>query len=247
MTKVLIVTFQVIAPNKKLAETFANLAASVELIKREPKSLDGWRQAAKSASGTVLGPVPPIDTTLDSEMVSSMEETLRGLETQKKLRDEDEDTDDPEDPEHDRKMAPRPVLPDEEVRSRSTWHKRRMDSFRNRPGAAAALEARQKLPMSEYKDRVLDHVHSHAYSIVVGATGSGKTTQVPQIILDDAVENLEGGGCNVLCTQPRRIAATSVARRVADERAERLQDTVGYQVRFDTRLPERKFTILMWR
>ncbi|PRQ35065.1 putative RNA helicase [Rosa chinensis] len=67
--------------------------------------------------------------------------------------------------------------------------------------------------------------------------GSGKTTQVPQFILDDMIQSGRGGHCNIICTQPWRIAAISVANRVADERCEPSPGSngslVGYQVRLD--------------
>ncbi|KAI7870313.1 P-loop containing nucleoside triphosphate hydrolase protein [Spinellus fusiger] len=66
--------------------------------------------------------------------------------------------------------------------------------------------------------------------IVVGQTGSGKTTQIPQY-LDES--GWTAGGKQVACTQPRRIAATSVAQRVAEERNCRLGGEVGYLIRFD--------------
>ncbi|KAL9014410.1 MAG: hypothetical protein Q9180_008951, partial [Flavoplaca navasiana] len=105
------------------------------------------------------------------------------------------------------------------------------------PKYAELRKKKDDLPMNKYRAQVLDLVSNNQYSIIVGATGSGKTTQVPQILVEDAIEAGSGVNCNIICTQPRRIAATSVARRVAEERAQRLQDTVGYHVRFDTKLP----------
>jgi ATP-dependent RNA helicase DHX36 len=67
--------------------------------------------------------------------------------------------------------------------------------------------------------------------IVSGETGCGKTTQLPQFVLEDADAN--GMQCNIICTQPRRISAVSVAARVASERGEQPGDTVGYAVRLD--------------
>lgn len=67
--------------------------------------------------------------------------------------------------------------------------------------------------------------------IVSGETGCGKTTQLPQFILEDADESMMQ--CNIICTQPRRISAVSVATRVANERGEQVGDTVGYAVRLD--------------
>lgn len=64
--------------------------------------------------------------------------------------------------------------------------------------------------------------------------GCGKTTQVAQFILDDYILRDEGSVCRILCTQPRRISATSVAERVASERDEQIGTvSVGYQIRLE--------------
>ncbi|KAK3065965.1 hypothetical protein LTR53_017844, partial [Teratosphaeriaceae sp. CCFEE 6253] len=97
--------------------------------------------------------------------------------------------------------------------------------------------------MNQYRPQVIDMISNNLYSIVVGATGSGKTTQVPQILLEHDIASGRGGACNIICTQPRRIAATSVAERVAVERNQALQESVGYQVRFDAKVPEPGGTI----
>ena len=70
--------------------------------------------------------------------------------------------------------------------------------------------------------------------MIIGSTGCGKTTQVPQFIFDEAVKAGHGGRTSIVCTQPRRISATSVAQRVAQERAEPIGATVGYQIRLES-------------
>ena len=74
------------------------------------------------------------------------------------------------------------------------------------------------------------------FSKFIGATGSGKTTQVPQYILDYHREQKKY--CNILVTQPRRIAAQSIAKRVSDERKWPLGNLVGYQVGRDKKVTE---------
>ncbi|KAG2302509.1 hypothetical protein Bca52824_031160 [Brassica carinata] len=100
------------------------------------------------------------------------------------------------------------------------------------------LKTRTALPISEVKNDILQHLKERDVLVVCGETGSGKTTQVPQFILDDMIESGRGGHCNIICTQPRRIAAISVAQRVADERCESSPGSddslVGYQVRLES-------------
>jgi pre-mRNA-splicing factor ATP-dependent RNA helicase DHX16 len=89
----------------------------------------------------------------------------------------------------------------------------------------------QSLPVFRYKRELLDVVNSSPIVLVVGDTGSGKTTQIPQYLL----ERQSGERQSVVCTQPRRVAAMSVAARVAAERHCPLGLEVGYSVRFEDR------------
>lgn len=94
---------------------------------------------------------------------------------------------------------------------------------------------REKLPADGFKAKVLEAVYGNQTSIVSGETGCGKTTQVPQFILDEEISNGRGATCNIICTQPRKVAAIGVADRVATERCEKVGQTVGYAVRGDTK------------
>ncbi|XP_050084440.1 ATP-dependent DNA/RNA helicase DHX36-like isoform X3 [Anopheles aquasalis] len=98
-------------------------------------------------------------------------------------------------------------------------------------------EFRRKLPAYASRSEVLDMIERHQVILVKGETGSGKTTQVPQYILEEASLRMAGSRCRVLCTQPRRISAITLARRVAEERSERLGRSVGYQIRLEAERP----------
>jgi ATP-dependent helicase HrpA len=97
----------------------------------------------------------------------------------------------------------------------------------------------ESLPVSARRDEIATAIRDHQVVIVCGETGSGKTTQLPKIALA-----LGRGKCNyppgkgrlIGHTQPRRIAATSVAKRIAEELKTPLGDVVGYKVRFQDRL-----------
>lgn len=103
---------------------------------------------------------------------------------------------------------------------------------------ASMRSQRLSLPVSQKQSDVLVKVELNQVTICMAATGSGKTTQIPQILFDDYILQGKGAKCNIVCTQPRRIAAISVAERVAKERGEKLGQTVGYQVRFEAKPPQ---------
>lgn len=93
------------------------------------------------------------------------------------------------------------------------------------------LKTRRNLPVHAQRDEFLEMYHNSQILVFVGETGSGKTTQIPQFVLFDELPHLRGK--IVACTQPRRVAAMSVARRVADEMDVILGDEVGYSIRFE--------------
>nr|SZF06516.1 dosage compensation regulator [Psoroptes ovis] len=109
------------------------------------------------------------------------------------------------------------------------------------------LTSRMKLPIWEHKERVIDYIENNPVVIIKGSTGCGKTTQVPQFILDSYIKATNGANCNIIVTQPRRISAISIAERVAFERGEELREgkyAVGYAVRFDHVYPRPYGSIL---
>jgi pre-mRNA-splicing factor ATP-dependent RNA helicase DHX15/PRP43 len=91
------------------------------------------------------------------------------------------------------------------------------------------LESRRALPVSQIRQEFLDIYHEAQVMVISSDTGVGKSTQIPQFVLFDEWDSAK----LVACTQPRRLAASSVARRVADELDVPLGEQVGYSVRFD--------------
>jgi small subunit ribosomal protein S24e len=107
------------------------------------------------------------------------------------------------------------------------------------PSLETMRSTRNSLPVYSNAGNILSHIRENEVIICMAATGSGKTTQIPQLILDDYISQGSGASCNIICTQPRRLAAISVAERVAKERGESVgRGSIGYQVRFEAKLPE---------
>ena len=105
---------------------------------------------------------------------------------------------------------------------------------KRKQGSAAYLKmmkCRKKLPAWQYRSKIVAQVGANEVVPVAGETGCGKTTQVPQFILDDAIARGVGGNLQMICTQPRRLAAMGVANRVAEERCERPGGAIGYAMR----------------
>ena len=93
------------------------------------------------------------------------------------------------------------------------------------------LETRRDLPVHKQRQDFLDKYHSTQILVFVGETGSGKTTQIPQYVVYDELPHFNKK--LIACTQPRRVAAMSVAQRVADEMDVELGQEVGYSIRFE--------------
>jgi len=101
------------------------------------------------------------------------------------------------------------------------------------PNASLSIERqRQSLPVFRYRNHILYLVEKHKTVVIVGETGCGKSTQIPQYLLEAgwAADNR-----TIAVTEPRRVAAITVAKRVAEECGAVLGDKVGYAVRFDDR------------
>ncbi|RQM13908.1 hypothetical protein DD237_006029 [Peronospora effusa] len=104
-------------------------------------------------------------------------------------------------------------------------------------------DQRARLPVSRHREELLYAVETHATTILVGATGSGKTTQVPQYLMEagwatSRPRRAQASGNTprnrvIVCTQPRRVAAMTIAERVAQEMGCQLGKEVGYAVRFE--------------
>ncbi|XP_043788286.1 ATP-dependent DNA/RNA helicase DHX36-like [Apis laboriosa] len=106
------------------------------------------------------------------------------------------------------------------------------------------IKVRSKLPSYKKKSEILELIKENQVIVISGETGCGKTTQVAQFILDEQIEEGNGSITRIICTQPRRISAISVAERVATERAENLGKSVGFQIRLEKILPRERGSIL---
>jgi ATP-dependent RNA helicase DHX29 len=103
----------------------------------------------------------------------------------------------------------------------------------------AILPARQQLPISEHRDRIIQSLDAQQVTILCAETGAGKSTQIPAFILENELGS--GRNCRILVTQPRRISAMSLARRVSEELGEARTDIgthrslVGYAIRLESK------------
>src|SRR6266404_5248312 len=97
------------------------------------------------------------------------------------------------------------------------------------------------LPISLRKDEIVAAIRNHQVVVIAGETGSGKTTQIPKMCLEAGL----GIGAMIGCTQPRRVAALSISRRIAEELNVTWGREVGCKIRFDDRSSANTYTRLL--
>ena len=219
---------------KKDAQNVAYLIAAIAIANSSPQYLTQWVERKKSGEDQRM--MRSLNVPIETEVLDLMRDTLvrarkAGLPDQRETFGAEEET-------RAAFQSRRRYLSSLERDNACANHQESLEQFQQDPRLEQLRTTKASLPMSQYTNQVMEIVSRDVYSIIIGATGSGKTTQVPQILLDQAIESGKGGYCDIICTQPRRLAASSVAQRVAAERDEKIGQSVGYQVRGDVRLPQ---------
>ena len=105
----------------------------------------------------------------------------------------------------------------------------------NTLGQQKMLIGRKSLPAWSLQNTIVDVVNSKQVTIISGETGSGKSTQSVQFVLDEMIQQGLGSSANIVCTQPRRISALGLADRVSEERCSKVGHEVGYIIRGESR------------
>ncbi|KAK1778031.1 P-loop containing nucleoside triphosphate hydrolase protein [Copromyces sp. CBS 386.78] len=125
---------------------------------------------------------------------------------------------------------PKPINWSPDPRSTEEWRART-----ETPSYKKMLYARQNLPAWQVQDHLVQTVSENQVTIISGETGSGKSTQSVQFILDDLYSKGLGKSANIIVTQPRRISALGLADRVSDERCSQVGQEVGYSIRGESK------------
>lgn len=125
------------------------------------------------------------------------------------------------------------IVVEKMLRRRSLQLRHQQAAWQESPDGQKMLEFRKSLPSYKEKEALLEAISGNQVVVISGETGCGKTTQLPQYILESEIDAACGATCSIICTQPRRISAMSVAERVAAERGEKMGESVGYKVRLE--------------
>lgn len=139
-----------------------------------------------------------------------------------------------------RPRYPKPINWTPNPQSKQEWMART-----EAPGYKKMLSQRERLPAWQVRANVIRTVAENQVTIISGETGSGKSTQSVQFILDDLYGKGLGNSANIIVTQPRRISALGLADRVAEERCTQVGQEVGYTIRGESKAgPNTKITFV---
>ncbi|DAA78021.1 TPA_exp: Uncharacterized protein A8136_5724 [Trichophyton benhamiae CBS 112371] len=210
----------VMADSAKLAKSLARLAGAVHLISKNPSLWPDFINEMRETSPVVHS----VSVSMSSETLSAIQTSLENIyypspKGQTKTKETC--------PNNIESLFPNVLA--SAVRQAESVDPPFLP-FSNRP-LEESLHARNSLPARKHAKQILDTINEHTVSIIVGSTGSGKTSQIPQMVLEHSPSS------NIMVTQPRRVTTTTMARRVAFERGEALGKSVGYEIRWDAIKP----------
>ncbi|SPN98918.1 related to helicases [Cephalotrichum gorgonifer] len=139
-----------------------------------------------------------------------------------------------------RPPKPRAINWTPDMASKAEWLRRQQE-----PAWKKMIAGRQNLPAWNVEDAIVRTVEENHVTIISGETGSGKSTQSVQFILDNLYSKGLGSCANMIVTQPRRISALGLADRVAEERCTKVGDEIGYTIRGESRRgPQTRITFV---
>ncbi|QDS75694.1 hypothetical protein FKW77_007805 [Venturia effusa] len=232
-------TEAVVMRNAPDAKRTASLVAAVILVREHHTLFSDFQQALIANNGVVPRRISPSSITIHSDILDILDQSIDFPDVEDFIKN---------------RVDPFPIFdPDaaskqvnrltRTIKTRTFQHgvyqshEQRSEELKTRQeyrtydSRLVEMELqRSQLPVNIRQTEILSLIQNNSQCIVVGSAGSGKSTQIPQIILDDAIATGRGAFCNVVCTQPRRVAAVSLALRVCNERGEEPGDVVGYRI-----------------
>lgn len=224
-------------PTRREARTLAELDTAVKEVRKRPALLEEYRQATEKFGGRVPWRLPPTFASLSPDVVETLNECVEvAQDTELATFELKRHTPGYKPNVGQKRDLEAPPVEDryyntvQSLAARSDELKQQQERDGQNTTVMNAMTARTLLPIYQHKAQILAMVKNHMQCIVVGSTGSGKSTQVPQLILDDAIAEGRGALCNIICTQPRRISSVALALTVCKERDRDLGDMVGYRI-----------------
>lgn len=182
--------------NKKSAETAAYLAGAVGLKKLRPDLFPQFLDALRIGNGELLKPLVPSWVAIDRECVNIMTGTIQKVKRigLPPTQAEEDRLDREEEERNSRRSGPRRGLDKAFLGVKSKKLLEAYEEYLRNPRLEILRNKREELPMNQYRAKVLDIVNNHVVSIIVGATGSGKTSKLPTSFLKDHCLNLSSPG-----------------------------------------------------
>lgn len=232
-------TEAVVMQNASDAKRVVSLVAAVILVREHHALFSDFKQAVKANNGVIPRRISPASIALQSDVLDFLDRSIDLPDVEDFLRDRvdpfpvfDPDAASKQMNQLTRTMKMRTfqhgVYQSHEQRSEEL---RTRQEYRTYDSRLVEMELqRSQLPVNLKRTEILSLIKNNSQCVIVGSAGSGKSTQIPQIILDDAIAAGRGAFCNIVCTQPRRVAAVSLAVRVCNERGEEPGDVVGYRI-----------------